>query len=262
VLVGALACPHPPLLLAGVSGAADVAAELRTACRDGMAELAATQPDVVVLVGGAARTGPWAAGTPRGAGRFAPGRFGAGRFGAGRIGAGPVASEHPPGPGAALSSGTVPSPGPPVLPVSLAVGAELLDTAGWSGLRELWGVAADAPVEECLALGGELARADRRLGLVVLGDGSARRGPKAPGYFDQRAAGYDEQARRGLAGDVDALRSLDPELGERLLVAGRAPWQVLAGAAGTAPSIKARIRYAEDPLGVLYLVASWTVPRS
>jgi hypothetical protein len=146
-----------------------------------------------------------------------------------------------------------------VLPLSLAVGAELLDTAGWSGPRELWGVAADAPVEECLALGGDLARAGRRLGLVVLGDGSARRGVKAPGYFDQRAAGYDEQARRGLAGDVDALRSLDPELGEQLLVAGRAPWQVLAGAAGTAPSIEARIRYADDSLGVLYLVATWTV---
>jgi hypothetical protein len=223
VLVAALACPQPPLLLPGLTGAADVEPELRAACRAGLKALAASEPDVVVLVGGAPGTQSWPGESPRGIERFG--------YGGGS------------------------APGEP-LPLSLAVGMELLDDAGWVGLRELQSVAASAPLGECLELGRRLAGQSRRVALLVMGDGSARRGLKAPGYLDELATGYDERALAGLAGDLQGLRSLEPELGEQLLVAGRAAWQVLAGAAETA-ELEARIRYAADPFGVLYVVSSW-----
>jgi hypothetical protein len=229
VLVGALACPHPPLLFPGMTGSIDMAADLRTACREGIEALVASQPGAVVLVGGAGHTGQWDPGLPRGAGRFSARRV----------------------PASAAADAAQ------VLPLSLAVGQELLDAAGWPGRRELISVADDASPQECLALGAELARSHRRLALLALGDGSARRGLKAPGYLDERAARYDEQAHRGLAGDLAALRSLDARLGAELLAAGRAPWQVLAGAAAAGPAIQARIRYAGDPFGVYYVVAEW-----
>ncbi|MGE5135213.1 MAG: hypothetical protein ACM32E_20160 [Gemmatimonadota bacterium] len=236
MLVAALVCPHPPLLLPGLSGATDLAAELRAACLDGIRALAAAAPEALVLVGAAEHTGPWDGNLPRGAGRFS----------AGRVPDGP-----PGGP-----SGN----GGPALPLSLAVGQELLDEAGWTGPRQLHGVAADAPAADCLALGERLAGLAGRVAMLVLGDGSARRGLKAPGYLDERAAGYDGQARRGLAGDLAALRSLDAGLGQELLAAGRAPWQVLAGAAAGGPPPQPEVRYEGDPFGVYYLVVSWSFP--
>jgi hypothetical protein len=247
MLLAALVCPHPPLLLPGLTGATDVEPALRLACRQGLEALTGTGPDVVVLIGSATRSRSWGGDPARGTERFTAGR-GENRS----IGAGPA-------PGGPAPSGPTPSgPGTEALPLSLAVGQQLLDDAGWTGPRELVSVARDAPVTDCLALGGSLARTERRLALLVMGDGSARRGLRAPGYLDDRAAGYDEQARKGLAGDPAALICLDPVVGEQLLVAGRAPWQVLAAAAATAPGLDACLRYADDPFGVQYIVASWT----
>lgn len=224
MLAGALVCPHPPLLLPGLTGAADVLPELRAAIADGLGDLTAAGPDRLVLIGAAGSTGSWKPEMPGCTPRFR---------------GGPVTG--------------------PVLPLSLSVGQDLLDGAGWRGDRELRGIASGAAPAECLALGAELAAADGRIALLVLGDGSARRDLKAPGYLDPRAAGYDEQALRGLSGDTEALRSLDPDLGAELLVAGRAPWQVLAGAADSAPPFAVRIRYADDPFGVYYVVSSWAM---
>jgi len=257
--VGAAVCPHPPLLLPGVGGAGDPVPLLRDACRRAVAQLLAAGPQRVVVVGGAAATGVWdpAAG------------LGIGRFTAGRV-------------GAAAGSGEA-------LPLALAVGQVLLDDAGWAGPRVLQAVAADAPTQDCLELGrrllqgggdesgdsdvgdGDVGDGDvgdggaARVGLLVLGDGSARRTLKAPGYLDARAEPFDAAARAGLSGDLNALRRLDPALAAELLVAGRAAWHVLAGAAAAnggdavgAPS--AAISFADDPFGVAYVVGSWTFP--
>jgi aromatic ring-opening dioxygenase LigB subunit len=103
---------------------------------------------------------------------------------------------------------------------------------------------------------------DRPVALLVMGDGTARRGEKAPGYADPRAEAFDATVVRALAGgDPRTLADLDPTLAAELLVAGRAPWQVLAGAALAARpggAWRADLRYADAPYGVGYAVASWS----
>src|SRR5258708_14759496 len=89
-----------------------------------------------------------------------------------------------------------------------------------------------------------------------MADGSARRGPKAPGYFDGRSGPFDAEVERAVqAGDLDALLALDQDLARELMATGRPAWQVLAGALqGTKPA--SEIIYRDDPFGVAYLVAS------
>jgi aromatic ring-opening dioxygenase LigB subunit len=90
-----------------------------------------------------------------------------------------------------------------------------------------------------------------------MGDGSARRSVAAPGYVDERAATFDATVAAALkSADVDALLALDPQLAGDLLAAGRASWQVLAGAAG--PGCTAELLYDDAPYGVGYFVATWT----
>lgn len=141
------------------------------------------------------------------------------------------------------------APGGTPLPLSLLIGAWLLPEA-----TSFVSVAADAGPGECAALGAELV-AVGRVGLLVMGDGSARRSEKAPGYVDPRAEPFDRAVAEALAkGDPEALLALDPALAADLLAAGRAPWQVLAGAGRTEV---AELLYDEAPYGVGYLVASW-----
>jgi hypothetical protein len=136
------------------------------------------------------------------------------------------------------------------------VGRALLDASSWSGPVALQGIAAGAPPAECARLGAALADGASTT-LLVMGDGSARRGPKAPGYVDERARIFDDRATRALSrADVGALAALDPDLAAELLVAGRAAWQVLAGALGQG-SAAGRLLLADDPFGVLYLVLTW-----
>jgi aromatic ring-opening dioxygenase LigB subunit len=118
-------------------------------------------------------------------------------------------------------------------------------------------VPADTPAERLLGLGEGLASLADRVGLLVLGDGSACRTVKAPGYLDERAEPFDAELARALgAADTEALAGLDAELCRQLLVEGRAPWQVLAGAARGA-GLGGTLRYADAPYGVGYFVASW-----
>jgi hypothetical protein len=151
----------------------------------------------------------------------------------------------------------------PQEPLSLRIGRLLLAEAGCAVLIQPVLIRADASVEECLATGRRLA-ADAvqagpgsRTGLLVLADGSARRGPKAPGYLDPRAAPFDQAIEQALAtGDPAGLAALDENLAAELLVAGRAPWQVLAGAV-EGQRFQARTYYLGDPFGVWYPVVRW-----
>jgi aromatic ring-opening dioxygenase LigB subunit len=121
--------------------------------------------------------------------------------------------------------------------------------------RRLHSVGQDEPPAGCRQLGKEIGGTAARTGLLVMGDGSARRGPRAPGHYDERAAAFDAEVERAVrAGDLQALMAVDPALARELMATGRPAWQVLAGAtAGTAP--RAEVMYAGDPLGVMYLVA-------
>jgi hypothetical protein len=120
-----------------------------------------------------------------------------------------------------------------------------------------------ASVDECLTLGRALETGSRTT-LLVVGDGSARRTEKAPGHLDPRAAGVDDEIVAAIAAaaeaGLDRLLELDPQLCADLLVAGRAPFQVLAAATGGGRQGE-RTAYevvdleVSDPLGVLYVVA-------
>ncbi|MER6779310.1 MULTISPECIES: hypothetical protein [unclassified Streptomyces] len=235
MLVAAAVCPAPPLLVPEVAaGAAPELADARTACSDALAVLAASRPDLLVVVGAADQDhrGPY----PQGS------RGGFRGFG--------VETDVQLGDG---------EEGPRLLPPSLAVGAWLLRHARWGAAPvEGLGVGEPLEAERCLEAGRGLAAREARVALLVMGDGSACRTLKAPGYLDDRAAAFDAAAARALAAaDVAALRALDAELAYELKAAGRAPWQVLAGAAEGA-GLDGRLLYEDAPYGVGYFVAAWS----
>jgi hypothetical protein len=145
------------------------------------------------------------------------------------------------------------------LPLALGLGAMLLDAAGYVGPRLLQAVGETEAPAECLRLGALLPHLAPRVALLVMGDGSARRGVAAPGHLDRRAAPFDTSVERALRdNDMAVLASLDPGLASDLLASGRTAWQVLAGALsapGAADALAGQILYAAAPLGVCYLVA-------
>ncbi|HZB51087.1 MAG TPA: hypothetical protein VE547_18515 [Mycobacteriales bacterium] len=113
------------------------------------------------------------------------------------------------------------------------------------------------PGADPAAVAAGLAGPDR-LGLLVMGDGSARRSERAPGYVDPRAAGFDAAVAAALAtGDAAALRDLDPARGAELLAGGVPAWRV-AGHAAAGVEFDAELLRDEAPYGVGYLVAAWT----
>jgi hypothetical protein len=262
LISAAALCPWPPLLVRELTGADPVLPELRAACAAAVAALLTDGPELVAVVAPGPDTTTWPA----------DGRLNAAAFGG--------LPGHPP-PGAGVGYGR------PALPPAAGIGAYLLDQAGYQGPRVIWTVSEEEPPAGCRKLGAELAAAGPRTALLALGDGSARRGPKAPGAFDPRAAAFDAEVERAVRdADLDALLAIDPALARDLMATGRPAWQVLAGAlastgpastgpastgpastgpastgpASTGPASTgptADVRYAGDPFGVLYLVASF-----
>ncbi|MYR42224.1 class III extradiol dioxygenase subunit B-like domain-containing protein [Streptomyces sp. SID5910] len=253
MLVAAAVCPCPPLLVPEVAaGAAPELDAARAACTDALGVLAAARPDRLVVVGPAPDAGPetYPAGTRgsfRGFGVELDVRLGADE-----------APDRSPDEAPDQASGGASRPGP-ALPYGLAVGAWLLRRTGWADAPvEGVGVGEHLPAERCAALGRDLATRAPRVALLVLGDASACRTLKAPGYLDERAAPFDAEAGRALGtADVAALAALDAGLARELKVSGRAPWQVLAGAAeGTA--LTGTLLYEDVPYGVGYVAAAWS----
>ncbi|MGX1477958.1 UNVERIFIED_CONTAM: hypothetical protein RKD50_006766 [Streptomyces canus] len=237
MLVAAAVCPCPPLLVPPVAaGAAPELDGARAACTDALGVLTAARPDRLVVVGPAEQSGrgahpQGARGSFRGFGVDVEVRLGAER--------GPV-PQRP-------------------LPTSLAVAAWLLDRIGWSDAPiEGLGVGEPLEPERCIETGREIAARAERVALLVMGDASACRTLKAPGYLDERAAPFDAEVARALgAADVAALQALDAELAYELKASGRACWQVLAGAAEGA-DLGGSLLYVDAPYGVGYVVATWS----
>lgn len=97
--------------------------------------------------------------------------------------------------------------------------------------------------------------------LVVMANGSARRGEKAPGHLDERSFAFDEQVEAALrSGDGAALRAVDAGLGEELMAAGTVALQQLGAllARRGAVPVEADLRWSGDPWGVQYWVALLT----
>jgi hypothetical protein len=224
VIVAAALCASPPLLHPALTGREAVLPELRSACAEAVARLLGEGPEMIVVVGPAPATGEWDA-----AGQFDTAAFAPGAAVSGPAVSGPAVS------GAAVSgpavSGSAATGGGGALPLSLGLGAMLLDQGGYRGLRRLFAVGPDAPTGACAALGAELAAGAGRTALLVMGDGSARRSLKAPGHLDPRAEPFDADVEQAVrAGRLGALLELDEVLARDLMATGRPAWQVLAGA--------------------------------
>jgi hypothetical protein len=96
--------------------------------------------------------------------------------------------------------------------------------------------------------------------LIVLGDGSARRSTTAPGYLDERAAGFDAAVADALrSGDAGELEKLDGQLAAELLAGGVPAWHA-AAAVLAEQTYTARLSYEQAPYGVGYFVATWLLP--
>lgn len=235
MITSAVLCPHPPLLFRELAGLVDPIADLRGAARDAVAGLVETMPALVVVVGGAEVSGVHdPAGQPdvRSFGTTAP-------------------RTRPADP----------------LPLSLGVGRRLLDEAGWTGPTRFESVTWGAAPGELDRLAGELddlASPGDSVVVLLLGDGSARRGEKAPGFLDPRAFPFDDAVAEALAdGGAAALRELDVALADELMVGGRAVFQLLGSLAGaTDGPASADLTYRDDPFGVSYFVARWDFARS
>ncbi|GAA1582804.1 class III extradiol dioxygenase subunit B-like domain-containing protein [Kribbella karoonensis] len=226
-VVAAAVCPHPPIIVPELaSGAAPELEPLRAACRTALDALSSATSIVVVGSGPASATYAADAG-----GSFGP--YGAPDV---RIGSGPR-----------------------VLPLSLTVGGWLLEQSKSAELpRSYLAVPTGETPARCLEIGHELAAGNERIGLLVMGDGSARRSDHAPVHLHPRAEIFDTTVAKAFQDvDLDVLAALDPDLAAVLQAAGRAPWQVLAGAlAGT--TLDADLLYDAAPYGVGYFVASFT----
>jgi len=235
MLIAAAVCPHPPLLIPAALGAAasDPPAPLvaiADACDQAVRALLAAGPDLVAVVGG-----------------------------------GPDEREYPPGTAGSLAGYGVPAAigeGEPALPLSLTVGRWLLGRAGigdgQNGPELLFqAVGQRAAPGDCRKLGMMIAERAARVALLAMGDGTARRARDIEGAPDPQAQEYDEEIAEALAAaDARWLARLDPARDGQLLVAGRAAWQVLAGAA-TGARLHGRLLCMCCPYGVTYLVAFW-----
>jgi hypothetical protein len=242
MLIAAAVCPHPPLLVPEATGASDPEVtgahgpgasdpavgelrRLRTACRDAVAVLLGAAPDLLVVAGGAGQT-----------------------------------AEYPPAAGGSLRDFAVPftAGADLVLPLSLTIGKWLLAGAGPGSQKVTWqAIASGAPAADCLSLGEKLAALAPRVALLAMGDGPGCRARGVPGATHPDADRYDSQVTAALAAaDPAALAALDPGRDQELFVAGRAAWQVLAGAA-SAGAFTADLRYAAAPFEVSYYVATW-----
>jgi hypothetical protein len=232
VLIAAALCPAPPLLARELTGADPVLPQLRQACLDAATTLAQSGPDTIVVVGPGEQTRA----------------FG----GRGQLDLTPYAPALALG---KLDAGGLDAGGEP-LPLPLGLGCRLLDQAGYGGQLALHTVHDRASAAECAALGARVAASAARVALLVMADGSARRGLKAPGYLDERSLPFDAHVTEAIrAGDMAALLALDDGLARDLMATGRPAWQVLAGALdGQRPA--SVISYCDDPFGVAYLVAT------
>jgi len=220
-------CPAPPLLLPAVEGRPDdTTTALRRACTDAVAALLAARPGVVVVVGSGGAAGD----------RFGPGDAGDLRD----LG---VDVEIP-------FSGPA-GPGGRRVPLPHSLGAWLLDETGSTATRV--GVGPDD-------LGPLVSSVPGPVAVLAMGDGSARRTVKAPGYLDAAAEPFDAVVAAALRdGDPATLAGLDPAEGERLLASGVPTWRAV-GALLAGHPVTGRLHLDAAPFGVGYLVADWTVP--
>jgi hypothetical protein len=151
-------------------------------------------------------------------------------------------------------------PGESDLPTSIMVARYLAsrDIATHPEHAELWASARWITTSgaDAKALGEQLGAHGTGFGLILVTDGAACHGPKAPRAQDTRAKAYDDGVCAALAtGQPSRLAQIDADLGDELGATGSQVWPVLVGAAGS--DRIGEVLWAGAPYGVGYAVASW-----
>ncbi|TDC46588.1 hypothetical protein E1212_26575 [Jiangella ureilytica] len=231
MLISAAVCPYPPLMVTGIGRPGDVRIDdVRAACWSALDDLRSASPDVLVVVGPGESTADEASRS----GSFAP-------YGVDLTVALP---------------GDDPQAGPD-LPLSVSVGAWLLQRDGWDGEVSAATVALDAADGDCVDLGRRLAGRADRVALLVMADGSPLRSDTTPQALRARARAYDTALADALRdGDPQRLLDLDAALAAEVGSPGRKALRVLAGAADD-ELFDAEVLYEDAPYGVGYLVGVW-----
>jgi hypothetical protein len=149
----------------------------------------------------------------------------------------------------------------PELPTSMMVArylthrvsADQPDTAKvWAGARWLT-VDADGAAQ----LATELAGTSQPTAVVLLVDGAASHGPKAPRAEDSRAEAFDDAIAEALErGDRDALSAVDLDLAGQVGADGAYLWPLMAGAT-TGGVWLGDVLFRGEPYGVGWTVALW-----
>jgi aromatic ring-opening dioxygenase LigB subunit len=253
-ITAAALVPHPPLLVPELGrGASSDLEQLRSACRRAVS-LVLDRVDALLVVGPAAS---WGEVAPGATGSLAP-------YGAAvttTLPATPAQAAAPAG-GDWLDRHDLPSGRLTELPLSLAIAGWLLGQAAGEcpvGRVAAFGVPASMRVEQAVATGRALAGAvpaGEHVGLLAMGDLSARRTPKAPATFHPAAEEFDRQIADAMRkADLARLLDADPRLAAELRVGGMATLWLLAGAFHDAgPQLRTEVLYEAAPFGVGYLV--------
>jgi hypothetical protein len=249
VLVSAAVLPWPPALVPELMGrAASEVEPLRHAADEALRGLVATLtrsssrppgrpaigPQIVVV-------GPGEPGEHKGAGEVSFADFGRD-------------VRVPPLPGASgVQAADLPTP--------VMVGRYLVSrvTGDSAEADRLWADARWVTVDagEAGSLGVELREDPRDIALVLLVDGAASHGPKAPRAEDSRAGRFDDSVAAALAaGDPVQLGAIDAALGSEVGAVDVHLWSLLEAAAGRS-SWEGRLLFRGEPYGVGWTVALW-----
>lgn len=143
------------------------------------------------------------------------------------------------------------------LPQAITIGASVVVAAGWNGEVKALAIDALTTVEQRKVIAQELlAKSENQRTLIVaVGDGSATRTEKAPGYIQPDALAFDEAITAAIGNaDRDSILRIEQSTADRLWCKGLPVWQVVSNA--FAPTQSALI-LESAPFGVNYLVASW-----
>jgi hypothetical protein len=225
-LVGAALVPAAPVLVAELSGRLRPAASPREAARRAIVGVIATAPDIIVVVAEGDRDESFDSTSALRLHRLG----------------GMHRDDY--------------APGSRTLPVPLAIGAALLRDAGWVGATSYVAVDAATTPVDALARGEDLVVGEKRVGLLLLGNGSACCTAKAPGSLHPDAEAFNAALLSAIvSGDRDAVLAWTPEAFTTQLSDVRVPLQMLYGMSGS-ETLAWSTECADEFQGVFYVCAS------
>ncbi len=169
--------------------------------------------------------------------------------------AGPGGGLGSDGPGGGLDGTPAVDPG-----VGVVVGASLLIAAGVQALTTAIELVGSAGLPD--GLDQDIVDSTDRVGLLVIAEGSASRGPDSPGGGHDLAAGFDSRLADALAaGDPAALAQanmIEPALARTLIFTSGPTFTALAELTRRRPPQRSEMLFRGAPLGVGFLVVTWS----